>query len=220
MYNITFQNIVTYLTPKFLRKTNTLNLFFALIKPLQTLNTTLTIVWRAWVLKLVTFDGRVIMLEKLLNDEYSLTYNPNTRDYDISNADIIYIENTASNNLFYVFNKAEGRPPVYLYNYWTVGASFTTDEYCVYDGFVYMSLISPNIGNQPDASPAEWQKIGQTQYLFNKSEGNLYTVFIVWIPTSLGGTYETAGTNDNLRLKKLIDTFRLASKSNYDIRRY
>lgn len=57
-------------------------------------------------------------------------------------------------------------------------------------------------------------------YLFNLSESTTYPVFTVWVPNLLGGTYETASTDDNLELRQLIDTFRLASKYNYLIKRY
>jgi hypothetical protein len=57
-------------------------------------------------------------------------------------------------------------------------------------------------------------------YIFNLSESTTYPVFTVWIPNLLGGTYETASTDDNLELRGIVDTFRLASKYNYLIKRY
>ena len=135
--------------------------------------------FRARVLRLVTFDGTTIMLEKLLNDQNLLPYDPNTRAHDIALSSIIYIENKANSNYWY--NLSEARPPSYMFN----------------------------------LSEAE-----EPYYLWNESEAPDYPVFIVWVPTMLGGTFETAGTNDYKVTRGLVDTFRLAGMGNYLIKRY
>lgn len=181
MYSIYFRGLFKALTPAFLRKNGLLSYLYSIAKPLQTINDTIMVPFRAKVSRLVVFDGTTIKLEKLLNDNYLLSYNPNTRDYDIGLLSIIYIENIANNNLFYLYNLSEGRPPVYLFN--------------------------ASEGAPPN-------------YLFNLSESTTYPVFIVWVPNILLGTYETPGTDDNLLLRRLIDTFRIAGTNNYLIKRY
>lgn len=180
MYSINFRALFKAITPAFLRKDALLSYLYTIAVSLQTINDTIVVPWRTRVKKLVTFDGVTINLEKLLNDEYMLPYDPNQRDNDIALSAIIYIENIANNNYFYLFNKSEGRDPVYLYN-------------------------------KSEGMPPV--------YLFNNSESNSYPQFTVWVPNLLGGTYETALTNDNLKLRKLVDTFRLAGKT-YLIKRY
>jgi len=181
MYSINFRSLFKAITPAFLRRNALLAFLYSFAKPLQTLNDTVVVPWRARVRNLVLFDGRLIMLEKRLNDEYLLIYDPNEREDDIALSAIVYIENIADNNYSYLFNLSEGRPPTYLFN----------------------------------ASEG-----GAATYLYNYSESGTYPRFIVWIPNLLGGTYETALTNDNLKLRKIIDTFRLASYTNYLIQRY
>jgi hypothetical protein len=181
MYSINFRQLFKTITPAFLRRNALLSFLYSFAKPLQTLNTTVIVPWRARVRSLVVFDGRTLMMEKLLNDQYLLTYDPNQRENDISLSSIIYIDNVANNNLFYLYNKSEGRDPVYLYN--------------------KSELQAP-------------------VYLFNLSEAGSYPVFIVYVPNLLGGTYETANTNDNLKLRQFVERFRLAGRTNYLIFRY
>ena len=58
------------------------------------------------------------------------------------------------------------------------------------------------------------------EYFYNVSEQGTFPAFTVWIPTALGGTYETAGTEDNIQLRGKVDMFRLAGNTNYLIKRY
>ena len=181
MYYIYFRGLVKALTPSFLRKNELLAFLYAISKPLQTLNDDLITPWRERTQRLVTFDGTTIMLEKMLNDFYMITYDPNQREADIALTAIIYIENSSDTSLWYLYNDSENRDPRYLYN----------------------------------ASEGE-----TPLYLFNESEFGTTPKFTVWIPNLLGGTYETANTDDNLKLRKLVDTFRFGSFYNYLIKRY
>lgn len=181
MYSINFRQLFKTITPAFLRRNALLSFLYSFAKPLQTLNDTVVSPWRDRTRNLVVFDGMTIMMEKRLNDEYLLNYDPNHREGDIALTSIVYIDNVANNNLFYLYNKSEGRDPVYLYN--------------------KSELEAP-------------------VYLFNLSESGTYPVFIVYVPNILGGTYETANTNDNLKLRRIIEQFRLAGRHNYLIFRY
>lgn len=179
MYSIYFRGLFKTITPSFLRKEGLLSYLYSIAVSLQWINTNVMVPFREKVRRLVVFDGTTIMLEKLLNDQNLLPYDPNTRTHDIGLSSIIYIENKSNSNYWY--NLSEGMTPSYMFN-----ASENETPY----------------------------------YLFNESESPDYPVFVIWIPNLLGGTFETASTDDNLITRKLVDTFRLAGMGNYLIKRY
>ena len=183
MYNIDFSKLIQYFTPWFMRNSTMTKWLFSLLKPLDSLNVNVVRFWRARMEKFLSYDGMTVHLERYLNAEYynPSPYDPNIRNQQISNADIIYIETTANNALRYVYNKAENNPPIYLYN------------------------------DAESAAP---------EYFYNLSEQGTFPSFTVWVPTSLGGTYEVNGTQDNITLKGRVNTFRLAGYNNYLIKRY
>lgn len=181
MYNIDFNILAQMLTPWFVRKPRFLSWVYSMFKPLAWLNTNVIQPWRERMVKYLSYDGMTVNMERYLNIEYSLVYNPNTRAADITAADIIYIETTSNNALRYVYNKAEQNPPIYLYN------------------------------------KAESE---EPEYFYNLSEAPTFPNFTVWIPNSLGGTFEVNGTQDNILLKRRINLFRLAGFTNYLIKRY
>lgn len=183
MFNIDIRNLVDYFTPWFVRNSTMKRWLISLLVPLQNLNTFVIVPWRERMEKFLSYDGMTVHLERYLNAEYysPSPYNPNIRNQQISNADIIYIETTANNAFRYLYNKAENNPPIYLYN---------------------------------DAEAAA------PEYFYNLSDQGTFPAFTVWVPTSLGGTYETNGTQDNITLKGRINTFRLAGNNNYLIKRY
>lgn len=220
MYGINFRALAKTITPAFLRRNGLLSFLYSVVKPLQTLNDDVVVPWRVRTKRLVEHNGQTMSMEKMLNDYYLLPYSPNTRNHDIGLSSIIYIENIADNNYLYLFNLSEGRDPVYLYNNYDAAVTYAANEYAVYGNKVYISLTGGNIGNQPDISTTEWQFYQNITYIFNASESNTYPKFIVWVPNLLGGTYETALTDDNLTLRRLVDTFRIASTHNYLIKRY
>ena len=58
------------------------------------------------------------------------------------------------------------------------------------------------------------------EYFYNLSEQGTFPAFTVWVPTALGGTYETNGTEDNIQMRGKVDMFRKAGITNYLIKRY
>ena len=181
MYNIDFDQVIENLIPEKLRTNSVLAFFKSMVAPLNWLNQNVVYPWRLRMEKLLSYDGMTTHLERYLNNEYSLNYNPNTRGADITSVSIIYIETTANNAFRYVYNKAEQNPPIYLYN------------------------------DAENSSP---------EYFYNLSEQPTFPPFTVWIPTSIGGTYEVNGTFDNLQIKAKIDTYRQAGATAYLIKRY
>lgn len=188
---------------------------------LQYVDNNIIVPWGVRIFKLRTYDGSIIMLERLMNLETLLSYDPNTRQNDIVARSIIYIEDKSTHNFRYLFNKAENRAPVYMYNRWAPGF-YSVDErvWNRSDNGIYRCIAPITLpSSSPNNNPAEWRFERTIDFWFNKSESGTYPKFIVWVPTSLGGTYETSGTNDNSFLRGIIDTYRKAG-SIYLIKRY
>lgn len=220
MYQINWNQVIRNMTPYLWRKGAMLSWLYALAKPINTINQTVIVPWRIRVLELLEHDGQTSLLERLLNAKYLLIYSINTRAQDIATADIIYIETTATNNFFFVWNDIEQRTPIYMYNVWQNSTTYLINDYVFYDNFIYRSLAGSNLGNQPNTSPAQWQLIRECDYFYNLAEAGTYSKFTVWVPTSIGGTYENPATQDGQQMRKLINRFRLAGNSNYQIKRY
>lgn len=188
---------------------------------LQWVDDNIIVPWGTRIFKLRTYDGSIIMLERLMNLEVMVTYNPNTRQNDIVSKTIIYIKDKSTHNFRYLFNKAENRAPVYMYNRWKPGFySVGNRVWNRADNGIYRCIATVTLPSAaPNTNPAEWKFERTIDFWFNKAESGTYPKFIVWVPLSLGGTYETSGTNDNSFLRGIIDTYRKAG-SIYLIKRY
>lgn len=103
IYLVNWLQLATANLKKELRKTTHLKWLEALLKPLTDLNATFASKADQLVYK-TSFNGQTIYLEHYLND----IHDPVMRR--------IYIENTATSNAKYIFNKAEVQTPVYVYN--------------------------------------------------------------------------------------------------------
>lgn len=220
MYQINWNQVFRNNTPYQWRKGAMLSWLYTIAKPLNTINQNIIVPWRIRVLELLEHDGQTSLLERLLNAKYGLSYDINVRPQDIALANIIYIETTATNNFLYVWNEVEQRSPVYLYNLWQNATAYALNDYVFFANGIYRSLAGANSGNQPGLSPAQWAFVRNCDYLYNLVEAGTYPKFTVWVPTSLGGTYENPATQDGQQIRKLINRFRLAGNNNYLVKRY
>lgn len=99
-YRIDYKRLVELLLPTFLRKKIILAFLRAIIIPVTDIYTKFTI-YRFAVSKRIDFNGQVMYLEKMLNDEFDLT-------------DEIYITDAVKIPVLYLHYKAELQIPVYL----------------------------------------------------------------------------------------------------------
>ena len=143
MYSIDLENIAHKLIPLGLRKLKFANFIKAVVKPMSSV--------RADFKKLISrtnydlsFTGQVIYLEHLLNNEFD---NVNREIYIVDGANIAYN---------YVYNKAEQKPALHIYNdaeaevlYIKNSMEYSTvvqfkvmvEQSIVYDEFIMRQLI-------------------------------------------------------------------------------
>lgn len=113
-YNIDISKLLRRLTPWFLRTP----IFLALLGSISTVVKAVNTLFYDFTVDtkyFLSFNGQIVYLERRLNDEFSLTYAPATRETDIAGNDIIYIESISAPSE-YLFNKAELRDPRYIFN--------------------------------------------------------------------------------------------------------
>lgn len=100
-YRIDYKRLVELLLPTFLRKNIILAFLRAIIIPVIDIYSKFTI-YRLAVSKRLDFNGQVMYLEKMLNDEFNLT-------------DEIYITDAIKIPVLYLHHKMELQVPVYLW---------------------------------------------------------------------------------------------------------
>jgi len=103
MFNINFHNIVDSITPAVMQRIKFKEYLYSAVKPIQSLHSIFYNFYNQINYQL-KFNAQVIYLEHYLND----LYDPTNRG--------IYIEDVANINYTYIYNKIEGRLPLYLYN--------------------------------------------------------------------------------------------------------
>ncbi len=101
---VNFKEVFKYLIPTPLRGNRFVAWIGALLEPLQTVNGYFS-TWGATVRYYLRFNGQVIYLEHLLNDQFDDTLRR------------VYIDDPSGQQIFtpYVFNQVEQQPPLYLY---------------------------------------------------------------------------------------------------------
>lgn len=104
-YKLKFYEYVYYCTPVFLRGTKQLAWLKTLLSALQTSNFNFTI-FVSTTLFYLSFNGQVIYLEHILNDQFDLSLRR------------IYIDDDSGVNItpLVVFNKSEKQPSLVVYN--------------------------------------------------------------------------------------------------------
>ncbi|HXU28012.1 MAG TPA: hypothetical protein VN698_12350 [Bacteroidia bacterium] len=137
------------------------------------------------------FNSQIEYLEMLLNDKFDPT------------ARRIYIENTGSSTLFWVYQKAESKPPIYIYNRWKSATTYTANQYAVENNRVYVALVTTT-GEQPSLNPTKWAYYKNVQYLRRRSEFVTSYDFTVYVPLGLP-------FNDS-SMRAQIDYYRFLSK--------
>jgi hypothetical protein len=137
------------------------------------------------------FNSQIMYLERLLNDKFDIASRR------------IYIENTGSNNSFYIFQKSESNPPIYIYNKWKIANPYLVNEYAVENNRVYIALVSTT-GDQPSLSPTKWAYVKNVQYLRQKSEFTVNYAFTVYVPVGL--------VFNDTSMRAQIDYYRFFSK--------
>jgi len=209
-YAVTYRNIVLYLIPAVLRQSRLRDLLYAAIKPLQDINDNF-VTWKAGVDKIIQHNGQVVCLERYLNTEYSLSYDPATRTADIAAGTIIYIEDQANTAHVYLYNKVESQT-VYAYNKYQSGTTYNIDDRVRYSDKVYRSKVGSNTGNTPDTSTAEWEEESDfALFLRTNAEYADDLDFKVKVPATL--------VYDEERLKAQVNQLRMAG-SRYTIETY
>lgn len=115
---LNFREVFKHLIPGPIRGTKFTDWIAALLQPIQTLNEDFA-EWGADRRYDLSFNGQVVYLEHVLNDQF----DPVDRS--------IYIDDPAGTQIFtpYVFNVEEQQPPLYVYN---VADGLDTDENLVF----------------------------------------------------------------------------------------
>jgi hypothetical protein len=141
----------------------------------------------------LSITGQVIYLEKLLNDKYD----------NINRG--IYIDSNLLPRKFYLYQKNETVPPVYIYRKFDINKTYLTNDYCVFsDNKVYKALTN-NSGNIPTVNSNDWLYIKEVDYLRTKLDFNSSINFIIYIPTAV--------VFDSNQLKKLVNFYKIAGKT-------
>jgi hypothetical protein len=189
-YNVNWEERIKELTPSFLRKPKFIEWCYLPIRLVKNLHFDF-LGFRFNTLYNASFNSQILYLEKLLNDRFDFVNKG------------IYILNTADITRQYVFNKAEQRPPLVLYNAYNYGLLYTANQYCVYNGIVYKSLVNTQY-DLPDASPNEWEFQYPITFFKNNAEFYGNTDFIVFVPANL--VYNV------FELIALVNFYKLAGK--------
>jgi hypothetical protein len=197
MFNINFDKLINNNLDAFVRQPKTVNRLKVAIKPVKDLYNEYVALRNQKILE-ANATGQVIYLEKLLNDKFDPTGTG------------IYIDSNLAPNPFYLYQKAEAVPPVYVYNKWDATATYFPDYRAVVGTSVYKSLTI-NVGSNPVINPTNWVFEKEILYLRQKSEFLTNFNFIVWVPVAV-----TFSTNE---MKALINKYKIAGKT-YLIKTY
>lgn len=135
--------------------------------------------------------GQTVYLEKALNDRF-----------DFINRGI-YIETASPGVAFYLHNKIESAPKIYLYNHYEASHSYLVGEFAIHAGRRWKAIVANPI-LAPGMDPSEWIDMGPRLFLRNKAEGLVVQDFIIWVPATL--VYNEA------ELRALVAIYKLAGK--------
>ena len=146
--------------------------------------------YRTAVLYDLHISGQTIYLEKALNDRFDFL------------ARGIYIENINDLTQLYLYQKAEARPPFYLYNKYSATQVYAIGEFAVFNRQIWQAQVAGLLPHPP--SPDWTNQRPFRPYLINKNEAGNSFDFIIHVP--VGVTFDTA------ELRALVDRFKLAGK--------
>lgn len=189
MYNVDWDLLVSNLLPWYKRKQKVKDYLHVLIQPLKQLHSQF-ITYRDDTLYSLAITSQVIYLEKYLNDKFNAGQPARGASVTVGLYNGvpsgIYIS-SPSNAIYpvYLWNKAEERPRVYLYNKWSRYVTYSVGEFAVYGNSVWKALATTT-DEEPDVTPLKWQFHKDRLYLYNKSELGAQYDFIVNIPTAVG----------------------------------
>jgi len=102
---LNFKEVFKYLIPFRLRGIRAVEWVASLLAPLQSLNAVF-VAWAGGVRYFLAFNGQVVYLEHVLNDQFDASLR---RIYIDDPSGVVIITT-------YVHNKVEQQPPLYLYN--------------------------------------------------------------------------------------------------------
>ena len=194
-YLINWEKIVKENLPYFLHSLRRLNWIYSLIKPFKIIAEEFITLMQEFIDK-IAYNGRVIYLEKILNDKF----DPVGRG--------IYISDALRTGSHYIYQKIELKPPYYTYSKWNHSIAYLAGEFCVDGNGVYVALA--NNTNKAPSTNAEWKFHKPVEFVRSNAD-QVVRGFIVNIPTAL--------VFDELRLRSLVNYYRLAGR-NFTINLY
>lgn len=198
MFNLDWPTFIQALLPYWWRKPNMIAWLRTLLSAVIGLYDDL-VTFRSRTIYDLQITGQTIYLEKALNDRF-----------DFINRQI-YIENLADLTQFYIYNKVEAQPPVYLYNKYDATYTYASGEFAAYQGTIWVAN-NATTGSTPAIGNANWSVHKPFDpYLINKGEALQPTDFIVWVPVAL--------VFDINELRALVNRYKLAGKR-YTVQTY
>lgn len=190
-YQVDWNRVIKENIPGFLVRLLRVNTIRAMVKPFKIIHTEFLLLKDEYINK-VAYNGQTNYLEKILNDTFDNTGRG------------IYISDYGIINQNYLYKKSEVQPPIYLYRRWKNTQPYGVGDYAADGNSVYTSL-TVNSGSQPSLNiRTDWAYYKEVTFFKKKSEYNMSGGFVVNIPTSL--------VFDELRLRALVDYYRLASR--------
>lgn len=195
-YLINWIKIIKENLPFFLQSAKRLNWIYTLIKPFKIIANEFEKIRQEFIDK-IAYTAQVIYLEKILNDRF----DPVNRG--------IYISNASRFSNYYLYRKAELKPPYYLYRKWRSTIPYQAGEFSVEANRVYVAIVD-NISNLPSASPLEWAYYKDVDFMRSKAD-HVTKGFIVNIPLTL--------VFDEARLRVVVNYYRFAGR-NFTINLY
>jgi len=208
VFNVNFRDLVNQIAPHFLRKDEFLRLLFSKIKPLTDINNDGVIVesfgqvdsslyqFTLFINNFLNFDARTIFLEKFLNQVY-----------DPVNEGIVIV-NDNTTHVQYLFNDAEQKPDVFMYNQWDATISYVDapEDFVFEDNVIYKANAASLNKQPPNAS--FWDVQGPITFLFNFDDVFPFD-YRIDIPLSITG--QTNYSNE--RIKSQINLFNSAGRT-------
>lgn len=169
--SINFYKIIKENLPKPLHQTIRLSRIKALTKPFRMMYAEFVAKKNDLFYK-ASFNGSWVYLETALNDKFDRVNRG------------ITLNDTAVPRVW-IYKKSELKPAIVAYMKWNSITDFVSGKFCLYNGVIYQSNSTPNVGNIPDVDP-QWDATTKpVAYIYRKSNYTGSMNFSVLVPSSV-----------------------------------
>lgn len=190
MFNIDFDNLITFLLPGSWRKPKFIAWLKLIISQIKAIYDEFY-AFRIQMLYIINFTGQIIYLEKKLNDTFD--------------CEGIYIENLQYSKKIFLFNKGENFLPVYTGNLFVEGIYYSSGNWVIYENNWY-SYFGLGNGGTPNLDPNASYR-GEIETMIGSADSDFYFFdFTVFVPLDV---YNSMNSDERNKLKKIIEYYKL-----------